>query len=171
MNNYGGYKNVTIYFSSPSSLWLRSIWNRSASIVSNIQIISKTFYSFDPNWLGFKMVRFLSYISTTDSVVYFMSHNKCVLECLWKPTQSLDNFRRPIYFIETLNLRSTVLYWTTARVKLISSNTILVDTWGQAVVRFRLFGINFALPNLLDAFPKDILKLVLNIITVHFFRE
>ena len=62
-----------------------------------------------------------------------------------------------IYLIETLNLRSMVLFWTTARVKLISSNTILVDTWGQAVVRFRLFGINFALPNLQDAFPKDIL--------------
>lgn len=39
------------------------------------------------------------------------------------------------------------------------------------MVRFRLFGINFALPNLLDAFPKDILKLVRKIITVLFSQE
>ena len=48
------------------------------------------------------------------------------------------------------------------------SNTILVDTWDRAVVRFRLFGINSVLPNLLNACPKKFLAFVFR---TDFFRS
>ena len=66
MNIYGGSENVTIYFSSPSSLWLRSIWNRAASIVTFIQTASKAFYSFDPDILGFEWFEFRTDLDSFD---------------------------------------------------------------------------------------------------------